>query len=210
MIISLKSAGKRFNREWIFRNLNFSADFGEIISVSGPNGSGKSTLLQIICGYLTLSEGSITWKLPKFNQDYNTVAPYISLCASYVEMVEEMTANEMLDFHFSFKRRRQDITNSEILSQLNLTAAANQQLRYFSSGMKQRIKLAQAFFSDTPVILLDEPCTNLDTDGINIFNQLMESYTLNRLVLVASNDYREVSHCRKNIDISNFQNKVIT
>ena len=66
-----------------------------------------------------------------------------------------------------FKPLITGMTISQILERVGLKEAADKQIRYYSSGMKQRVKLAQAFFSDTPVLLLDEPTTNLDALGIH-------------------------------------------
>ncbi len=84
---------------------------------------------------------------------------------------------------------------------MQLEHAADKQIRYYSSGMKQRIKLAQAFFTETPVVLLDEPCTNLDTDGISLYQKLVKDYSLNRTVIVSSNDITEYEFCEKHLDM---------
>lgn len=84
---------------------------------------------------------------------------------------------------------------------MDLGAAAHKQIRYFSSGMKQRVKLAQAIFSDTPLLLLDEPCTNLDTDGIQLYLGLIKSHAVGKLVIVSSNDKQEYAFCDRCIDM---------
>jgi ABC-type multidrug transport system ATPase subunit len=89
------------------------------------------------------------------------------------------------------------LTIEDIIQTLTLQAATHKQIRYFSSGMKQRVKLAQSFFSDTPVVLLDEPCTNLDAEGILLYHQLVNDYCKNRLVIVSSNDEVEYSFCKE-------------
>ena len=162
MRISLTDAGKRFNREWIFRHVQQDFTDGRKYAITGPNGSGKSTLLQVIAGAITPSEGSISYMT-----DSGPVAPEnqfskMSFCAPYLELIEEMTATEFLSFHEQFKSFFPGMTQEIILSETGLSNAANKQIRYYSSGMKQRMKLAQAIFTDTPVLFLDEPCTNLD------------------------------------------------
>lgn len=120
-----------------------------------------------------------------------------------MELIEEMTAAEFLSFHSTFKQLTKPVT--EILAELNLQNAAAKQIRYFSSGMKQRLKLAQAFFSHTPVLLLDEPTTNLDMDGIEVYHKLVSNYTKNKLVIVSSNDGQEYSFCEEVISINNYK-----
>ena len=93
----------------------------------------------------------------------------------------------------------------EILSIIGLQNAANKQIRYYSSGMKQRIKLAQAIFSDVPVLLLDEPCTNLDTAGYALYHELISRYALHKLIIVSSNDEKEMDFCLERINIMDYK-----
>ena len=127
--------------------------------------------------------------------------PLISIAAPYLETVEEMTANEFFRFHLAFKPLMPDLSIPKILERVGLQDAAEKQIRYYSSGMKQRIKLAQAFFSDTPVVLLDEPTTNLDASGISLYHDMIREYCNERLVIVSSNDTLEYSFCKSVIDM---------
>lgn len=195
MTISVLDAGKRFNRDWIFRKVNLELRSGQHYAITGHNGSGKSTLLQCIAGSIHLSEGSILFKQDdqwieeekKFNK--------IALCAPYLEIIEEMTALEFLDYHAQFKPFQEGWKSERILTEIGLGGAANKQIRYFSSGMKQRVKLAQAFFSDTPILLLDEPCTNLDQQGIELYERLINTLCKERIVVISSNDKTEYASC---------------
>jgi ABC-2 type transport system ATP-binding protein len=130
---------------------------------------------------------------------------YVSIAAPYLELVEEMTAKEMLHFHTQFKPLIDSVSHNEILKIVGLENAANKQVRYYSSGMKQRLKLAQAFFSNSPVLLLDEPTTNLDSDGIVLYQQLIGHYSSNKLVIVSSNDKQEYDFCKEVIAIADFK-----
>jgi ABC-type multidrug transport system ATPase subunit len=205
MKISLSDAGKRFNRDWIFRHLTFNFESSNSYAITGPNGSGKSTLLQILAGAIDPSEGKIEWRVDEVSVEDGKTYELISICAPYLELVEEMTAKEFLHFHSRFKPLLQNLTIPQILSIVGLEKSAGKQMRYYSSGMKQRIKLAQAIFSDTPVILLDEPCTNLDEKGYSLYNSLIAEYTQTRLVIVSSNDKAEYSFCKEIIDINSFK-----
>ena len=133
------------------------------------------------------------------------VFKYVSLCAPYLEVVEEMTATEFLEFHRGFKPLLNGISIAEIISLIGLEKAADKQIRYYSSGMKQRVKLAQCIFSDTAIVLLDGPCTNLDAEGIELYHRLISNYCSNRLVVVSSNDKVEYSFCNHLISISNYK-----
>src|ERR1044071_5806740 len=184
MPISLSDAGKRFNREWIFRHFTYAFEAGSSYAIIGPNGSGKSTLLQVLSGSMMVNEGNIQYSRYSSESIYEQV----SLCAPYLELVEEMTLKEFLNFHKGFKPLLNGVTVSSIISAIGLQKAADKQIRYYSSGMKQRVKLAQCLFSDTAIVLLDEPCTNLDAEGIALYHRLITDYAQGRLIVVSSND----------------------
>jgi ABC-type multidrug transport system ATPase subunit len=205
MQISLSDTGKRFNREWIFRNLNYQFVSGKGYAITGPNGSGKSTLLQVIAGSVAASEGNIAYQLDGKVIEQEKVFRQVSIAAPYEEVVEEMTLTEFLDFHRKFKPLLNGFRVPDIIAAVGLTVAAGKQIRYFSSGMKQRVKLAQAFFSDTPCLLLDEPCTNLDVEGIAMYQQLINDFAGNRLVIVSSNDPQEYGFCEAQISITSYK-----
>jgi len=205
--IALQNAGKRFNRDWIFRKMDYKFESGNAYAITGPNGSGKSTLLQCIAASTQISEGAIEYatnnKEPELNSE--NIFRYISIVAPYLEVIEEMTATEFLQFHASFKPLISTITITEILSVIGLGAALKKQIRFFSSGMKQRIKLAQAIFSDVPILLLDEPCTNLDASGYDLYHQLINNYASNKLIIVSSNDKNEYDFCTEKISITDYK-----
>lgn len=199
MTITVTEAGKRFNRDWIFRKINLNLSAPQHYAVTGHNGSGKSTLIQCIAGSMMLSEGQISC-----TQKGETVAPeklhrLVSIAAPYLELIEEMSALEFLDYHARFKPLKSGMNATRILDSIGLTKAAGKQIRYYSSGMKQRLKLAQAFYSDTPLLLLDEPCTNLDQQGIDLYRELISKHTDDRLVIIGSNDPIEYETCGETI-----------
>ena len=205
MQIKLKSVGKRFNREWVFRRCSYEFSSGKSYAITGPNGSGKSTLLQVIAGAILHNEGTIEYNNGQRTTDNEQHYTYISIAAPYLELIEEMTGKEILEFHSKFKPLIQSLNFEEILKTVGLENAINKQIRYFSSGMKQRLKLAQAFFSDTPVLLLDEPTTNLDADGIVLYRNLINNYTKDKLVIVSSNVKQEYDFCEAVIEIGEYK-----
>ena len=175
MTICLSDAGKRFNYDWIFRHLDFTFTTGKRYAIIGPNGSGKSTLLQALAGYAWLSEGKLTATDPHGSViEDDRLFEYIALSASYLEVVEEMTLIEFLQFQEKFHPFLEGHTAVSVAERLGLKSSMQKQIRYFSSGMKQRVRLGQALFSAKPVVLLDEPCTNLDAEGIALYHQLLE------------------------------------
>jgi len=212
MKITLTDAGKRFNREWIFRHLNYEFTSGHAYAITGPNGSGKSTLLQVIAGATAASEGKLNYELidGSSNQSPRAISSencyrYLSFSAPYLELTEEMTVTEFLNFHRVFKPFLASLSVKKIIEIIQLHDAAHKQIRYYSSGMKQRVKLAQAVFSDVPVVLLDEPCTNFDTDGIALYQQLLKEYSAGRLIIISSNDKQEYDFCEEKIDVTEYK-----
>lgn len=215
MKISLTKAGKRFNRDWIFRNVNYEFTTGTAYAITGPNGSGKSTLLQVIGGALMMSEGEYSYEVPAIGnrpavtghskQPGDSLYQYISIAAPYLEAIEEMSVTEFLTFHIQFKALLPGITIPQAISIVGLEKSAHKQIRYYSSGMKQRVKLALAIFSDVPCVLLDEPCTNLDAEGIALYQKLIADYCADRLVIVSSNDIQEYGFCQQQLSILDYK-----
>ena len=205
MMIQLSDAGKRFNRDWIFRHLNYTFESGKSYAITGSNGSGKSTLLQAIASSMNMSEGKITYSSTDTQIQEANFYQYISIAAPYVELIEEMSAKELLHFHSSFKSLLQQVSIDGIIQAIGLEKAADKQIRYYSSGMKQRVKLAQAIFSDAPVLLLDEPCTNLDANGYALYHELINDYCHNKLIIVSSNDENEMDFCKERISIMDYK-----
>ncbi len=155
--------------------------------------------MQIIAGAVSHNEGTIDCTLSNPEELYK----HLSIAAPYLELIEEMTAKEFLGFHAQFKTLRLPI--HEILVTIGLQKAINKQIRYYSSGMKQRLKLAQAFFSDTPILLLDEPTTNLDAEGIALYHHLINNYTKEKLIIISSNDIQEYNFCDEIISVSEYK-----
>lgn len=203
MLVSLEKAGKRYNRDWIFRNISYHFYPEKRYAIIGPNGSGKSTLLQVIASSLQQNEGSVNWQINNKNLAVEEVYKHISIAAPYLDIIEEMTAGEFLQFHASFKPLIKPV--EEIISIIGLEKARAKQIRFFSSGMKQRVKLAQAIFSDVPLVLLDEPCTNLDTTGYDLYHQLVANYCADKTVIVSSNDVNEYDFCEERIAIMDYK-----
>jgi ABC-type multidrug transport system ATPase subunit len=205
--LSLENIGRRFNRDWIFRGIDYTFVSGEIYAVLGPNGSGKSTLLQILNGSLSPSAGKIGYFFEDKTVEIDVVYKYLSLAAPYLELIEEFTLDEMIDFHFKFKSYTHGINKNEVIDLLAMPGAKNKLIKYFSSGMKQRLKLALAFCSDTPMLMLDEPTSNLDTQGVDWYLNLVQKFAMNRLTIICSNQEHEYSFCDQRLNITEYKVK---
>lgn len=201
--IILENTGKRFNKEWIFKNLTYTFTSGNSYAITGTNGSGKSTLLQIIAGSMLPSCGIVKVQHVQQQIQSENLYQHISIAAPYLDVVDEMTTKEFLHFHSNFKKFILPI--KEIIEIVGLENATNKQIRYFSSGMKQRVKLAQAIFTNSPILLLDEPCTNLDNVGFDLYNKLIQNFCANKLLIVCSNDENEIKHCNQTLNMMNWK-----
>jgi ABC-type multidrug transport system ATPase subunit len=205
--VVLEKIGKRYNYEWIFRNINYEFSSENKYVILGANGSGKSTLLQLIAGNAIASEGNVNYSTDNISINQDDVYKHISYAAPYIELFEEFTLKESFEFHFKFKNPIQSLSTSEILSITELEKSANKQLKYFSSGMKQRVRLASAILSNTPILLLDEPTSNLDKKAIDWYQKLVNDYASNdRLIIVASNQQEyEYPFCNKELKVEDFK-----
>lgn len=205
MKISLEHIGRRFNREWIFRDINYEFESGSSYAILGANGAGKSTLLQVISGSLSSSEGKISYLKGDKMIDQEKVFIHLSMAAPYLELIEEFTLTELIDFHFRFKKYYKGFDRKSVIELLGLKNSEFKAIKYFSSGMKQRVKLALAFCSDTALLLLDEPASNLDQQGLEWYLSLASNLSSDRLVIICSNQEQEYSFCRHRLNIADYK-----
>lgn len=205
MKITINNAGRRFNYEWILKNINYTFQSGTSYAILGPNGSGKSTLLQMIAGVLTPSIGSIEFSNDEKKIPADEVFRYISITTPHLELVEEYTLGEQIIFQEEFKPYYKKISAAEVARITELKTDAGKQIRNFSSGMKQRLKVALAVLADVPVVLLDEPTTNLDQKGLDWYLELIKNFSGDRLIVVCSNLEREYSFCNERLDVMNYK-----
>lgn len=200
MNISATGLGKKYNRQWIFRELNLEGTNGELIAITGHNGSGKSTLLKILSGFIAPSKGKIAYKQPS-----DDIQLHFSFVAPYLNLMEEFTLLEHLQFHEKFKKPT--ISFEEMIEKSGLTNAKNKLVKDFSSGMKQRLRLILAFFFEASVVFLDEPTSNLDQSGVDWYLSLLTNRSQNQLFFVASNQPNEYHGANQIISIENYQKK---
>jgi len=204
MNIMLDSLSKRFGVDWIFHKLTWAFETNQPCAIVGANGSGKSTLLQLIAGMGQPTQGNITY-LQTHTLPIEKWYKQMAIAAPYLELIEEFTLQELVKFHIQFKPLCSKMQVDEFLEAVQLTQAKNKHIKHFSSGMKQRLKLGLAFYSDVPVLLFDEPTTNLDTEGINWYKKTLENNINNRLCVICSNQPHEYELCTQILDIMQFK-----
>lgn len=207
MNITLTNVGKRYNYEWIFRKVNYEFTSDNNYVILGANGSGKSTLLQVITGNLMQSEGEITYQMQDSSPIENeAIFKHLSFAAPYLELFEEFTLAESIEFQAKFKPFYNGLDTKKIIELTQLEKAKDKQLKVYSSGMKQRVRLALAILSNTPLLLLDEPTSNLDKKAIDWYQNLINDYSQNRLIFVCSNQQEyEYPFCNKQLNIEEYK-----
>ena len=205
MDIKLDNVAKRYRFEWIFRNVNYEFKSGSSYAVLGSNGAGKSTFLKILSGHLSPSKGEIYFNKNGAPIEKDLVYKQVSYAAPYIDLIEELTLTEAIEFHQNFKPLFHNLTTKDLLELLQFSKSENKEIKYFSSGMKQRLKLALALCSDTDILLLDEPTTNLDRQGIKWYLDLVEKYKNDRLLIIASNVETDYSFCENQLNIQHYK-----
>ncbi len=205
MKINLEHIGRRFNREWIFRDVNYVFESGSSYAILGANGAGKSTILQVISGSLSSSEGTISYSNDGVLLNPENVFEHLSMAAPYLELIEEFSLRELIDFHFRFKKYRSGLDRDLMIELMGLKRSQHKAIKNFSSGMKQRVKLGLAFCSDTEMVLLDEPASNLDQQGLEWYLSLVEKYADDRILIICSNQLQEYSFCKNQLNVADYK-----
>lgn len=191
MKITVRALGKRFNREWIFRNLTHTFESENFYAITGPNGSGKSTLLQVLWGQMPPTSGDFQWQQGDETISAENIYRHIAVAAPYMDLIDEFTLEEQIQFHFRLKKVYDNYTPDEILDIIALKHVRKKQVGNFSSGMKQRLKLGLAFLTESDVLFLDEPGTNLDRQAFEWYLKMLKELNRRRVVIIASNQSSE-------------------
>jgi ABC-type multidrug transport system ATPase subunit len=206
LTIELKDLGKKFGNEWVFKNLNYTIAQGQKLVILGGNGSGKSTLLQVIAGYVLPNNGTVNYLVNSSVIENETFKDHISLASPYLELIEEFDLEELIEHISLYKPFINKLTTPQIIEITELISSKNKPIRTFSSGMKQRVKLALAILADCEVLLLDEPVSNLDKNAIEWYKNLISKYTAHKTIIVCSNSINdEFSFCDKEINLNQFK-----
>lgn len=204
MRIEARNIGKRYNRDWIFKNVSVSVESCSTLAITGSNGSGKSTLLQVLSSLTVPSIGTVSFFTDSVKIEDSEVYKHISYVSPYQEIIEEMTLAELLHFHQSFKQL--SIKDSKTFAEYcGINKGQNKEIRYFSSGMKQRVKLGLALLSDTPLLFLDEPTSNLDEQGSKWYVSEVNKLLGKKTIVVASNIPEEYTFAKQMLKISDYQ-----
>jgi ABC-type multidrug transport system ATPase subunit len=187
-ILITEALSKRFNREWIFRNFSFQFKAGGKYVFTGPNGSGKSTMLQVLWGQTPQTSGVLKYQIDGRSISVDDLAEHISIVAPYMDLIEEFTLVEQLEFHFKLKKIRSGVSVADLSDIMYLSQSREKFIANFSSGMKQRLKLGLAFYSQCNFLFIDEPGTNLDEAAFQWYKDQLKLIPQNVTILMASNN----------------------
>jgi ABC-type multidrug transport system ATPase subunit len=195
--LEAEGLGKRFHRQWVFKNIDFSLADGEKLLITGSNGSGKSTLLRIIAGQLTPTKGDLRLVNGKRLISPENYYRFISWSGPYMDLYPDLTLAEAVKMHFQF--RKPILPRKDIIPTLNLEKHQDKPLRNFSSGMLHRVKVGLAIFSQSKILLLDEATTNMDPENSGMVIEWVKKYQEGRILIYAGNKPEEFVHFERRL-----------
>ena len=192
--LDIAKLSKSFGTRRVLRQFSLSVTGGEVVAVVGPNGSGKSTLLKMVAGLLRPSSGLITWAGQSEAAFRRAKCAY---AAPDLMLYPELTGRENLRFFDTVAGRRRTNANAyydALFAQIGLSGRDGDRVHQYSSGMRQRLRLAFALLVDAPLLLLDEPSLALDAGGVEMVEAIVaDKKARNGIVLLATNDAREAA-----------------
>ncbi|MCS6990831.1 MAG: ABC transporter ATP-binding protein [Chitinophagales bacterium] len=205
MTITINHVARRFQSQWVFRDVHLRLSSGAQYALMGPNGSGKTTLLHLIGGFLMPTVGTIQYQIQQRPIDPQHLHRYLSFAAPYIELIDNFSVLELVRWQSRLKPLKDGITAIDVLKQADLWPHAGKRVDALSSGLRQRLQLALALMAQTPLVLLDEPTANLDAESVLWYQQLLQAHSANRLVVIASNQEADLIHCTSHISVLDFK-----
>jgi len=196
---------KRYTYNWIIQNLTTTFEGANIYGIAGPNGSGKSTFLSLLSGFLTPSQGSIQYSHQGKKISRDDIYQHLSISAPYIDLIEEYTVSELLAMYRKLKPLQSNISTDEFLQLSYLGDDKKKPIKYFSSGMRQRVHLLLAIKTDCPLLLLDEPSSFLDDQARIWLYNMIDEHCTDKLVIMASNDAQDLAHCDLVVNLESVQ-----
>lgn len=201
--IQLFEISKKYYTHVLYKNLNLTISPNDRVVITGNNGSGKSTLLKIIIGLVSPTHGKVTYSIHHNLIDKNKWHNYLSVAAPYMGLIEEFSVNELLEHLFIFRHYQAE--KKQLIELLELPKYIHQPIKYFSSGMKQKLRLLLAITDDAPIVLLDEPISNLDATNTRWYSRMIEQFAMHKTILVFSNFQQdEYFFCNQQINLADY------
>lgn len=205
-MIEVKNLTKRYGNNVALDHVSFSVEEGKILGFLGPNGAGKSTTMNIITGYLSSTEGTVTVGGYDILENPNEVKKLIGYLPEIPPLYMDMTVKEYLNFMYELKKvtlpREKHI--QEICRLVKIQNVYKRLIGNLSKGYKQRVGIAQALLGNPPVLILDEPTVGLDPKQIIEIRKLIKDLGRNHTVILSSHILPEVQAvCERVIIINN-------
>ena len=197
--ITAEKIEKKFGNTLLFSNINFNLAKGDSFYITGPNGSGKSTLLQILAGIQKPTSGSIIYSSDNSIIERDDYKNFFGFTGPQVNPYDMLTAAENLMFTSS-ENADENLIN-EYLGKFGLYRHRNKPVKFYSSGMKQRLRLIHALIDNHEILMLDEPCSNLDTNGRDILYKILGEIKINKMIIIATNESGDINLCAKGINL---------
>lgn len=197
-IYTARGLTKSFNRKAVLKGVSFKANGGDVVAITGPNGSGKSTLLRILSGLLQPDQGQRAVTVAGVAVADNLIIAHCGFTAPYINLYEELTPRELLEFVMQC-RGRSRAANKSISTMLEITGLsefAEQRMETLSTGLRQRCSIAACFIHDPEIIILDEPYLALDQAGrAMLLQRILNMKERGSIIFLATNDERDVREC---------------
>lgn len=195
--ITCTDIAKRYIKEVLFKDFNYTFTDTNKYVLLGANSSGKSTLLKIIGGAIAPTKGEVTYSLPTATNEL------FSFCSPEMHLLDDFTVKELFELHFQFKKEKIEL--AEQWNRSGLNPFLNKKFAELSSGLKNKVKLSLALYTDTPALLLDEPCTNFDIDNSTWYTNTVNELCQDQLIIVASNQEIEYTFCTEQINLQQYK-----
>jgi heme exporter protein A len=213
VILKSQNLEKSFLNKVVFRNVNLDLKSGDSLAITGRNGSGKSTLLKVLANLMKPNKGKVVVSDNSEEVLPEKVHLYFGMIAPYLNLYDELTAFENLEFFYDLKCNHRPASDKKehlkyLLNRINLYSRRNDEVKNFSSGMKQRVKLAFAIINNPKILLMDEPRTNLDVEGIDLVYKIADEHKENGILVLATNEPEDTKLCRDIISIENYKTEV--
>lgn len=203
--IQADNLSKKYNRQLIFKDVSFFSSEKYNLAITGKNGSGKSTLLKIIARLVSATTGKILHFNNEFQIFEKDLNKYISIVSPYLMLYEELTALEHLKFVSKLKNNSTDVEIENILKKFSIYSCATKKVGSYSSGMVQRLRYCIALISKPKILLLDEPTSNLDSEGEELVFDIMQNTKSCGINLIyATNQKSELKFADNEIDLNEY------
>lgn len=193
--------GKDYDHQTIFHQINFKYNRGRSVAVTGHNGSGKSTLLRVLSGMVTPTQGEILWSLDGKKLSSYRRFEFLSYCSPGFYFDSRFTVLQIMKQYLSVKPSRENLSVDDLIDLIGFQDHKNKYINELSSGMNQRVRLVLTICADVPVLFLDEPCSNLDIQGVTWYEEMISRFATDKLIIVASNDAREYRFCQEELSM---------